>query len=174
VENLFTTKWLLLMGTYLTPLAKNEVVMTRNYTSENDLGNLITNLMKAAVPEGDIVILNAGGFRTTWVPGVIQYQHFYNMFPFNNTINSVKMTGHELLNTLTIIQSGTKAFYPTYGLSQFVNISSTGVKKFINATLYNGSAIVPTQNYRIVSIQFLTQGGDDFKNVINKNYTVRN
>ncbi len=84
------------------------------------------------------------------------------------------MTGEELLNTLAIIQTGSKSFYPTYGLTQFVNVSSTGVKKFINATFYNGSAIIPTQNYRILSINFLTLGGDDFKNVINKNYTVRN
>lgn len=86
-------KWLPLMATYLTPLVNNEVLMSRNYTAENELGNLITNLMHAAVPECDVVILNAGGFRTTWVPGVIQYQHFYNMFPFNNTITSVEMTG---------------------------------------------------------------------------------
>lgn len=148
--------------------------MTKIYTYENDLGNLATNLMHMVVPQADIVILNAGGFRTTWVPGVIQYQHFYNMFPFVNTVNSVEMTGQELLDTLAVIQSGTKAFYPTYGLSQFVNITSTGEKKFINATLYNGTAIVPTQNYRVASIQFLTLGGDDFKNVINKVYTVRN
>lgn len=77
------------MSAYLTPLAKSEVLMTKIYTKENDLGNLITNLMNAAVPGCDVVIINAGGFRTTWVPGVIQYQHFFNMFPFNNTINSI-------------------------------------------------------------------------------------
>jgi 2',3'-cyclic-nucleotide 2'-phosphodiesterase (5'-nucleotidase family) len=96
------------------------------------------------------------------------------MFPFVNTVNSVEMTCQELLDTLAIIQTGTKAFYPTSGLSQFVNVTSTGVKKFIDATLYNGSPIVATQNYRVGSIQFLTLGGDDFKNVINKVYTVRN
>ena len=118
--------------------------------------------------------MNAGGFRTTWIPGVIQYQHFYAMFPFANTINSFDMTGQELLDTLNIIQSGPKGFYPTYGLSQVVSLSSAGVKKFISAKLYNGTDIIPTKTYRVSSIVFLTKGGDDFKNVIGKVYTVRN
>jgi 5'-nucleotidase len=131
--------------------------------------------MHEAVPDTDVVILNAGGFRTTWVPGIIQYQHFYNMFPFTNIIVSVEMTGQELIDTLTVIQSGTKAFYPTYGLSQLVSLSkATGTRKFISAKLYDGSAIVPTQTYKILTLNFLTQGGDDFKDVIGKVYTVRN
>lgn len=131
--------------------------------------------MNEAVPGCDAVILNAGGFRTTWVPGIIQYQHFYNMFPFANVVNSIEMTGQELIDTLTIIQSGEKGFYPTYGLSQIVSLSKvTGVKRFVSAKFYNGSAIDPAQNYRILTVTFLTNGGDDFKNVIGKVYTVRN
>lgn len=42
---------------------------------------------------------------------------------------------------LTIVQAGTKAFYPTYGLAQIVSLSSSNVKKFISATLYDGTAI---------------------------------
>lgn len=129
--------------------------------------------MNEAVPGCDVVILNAGGFRTTWVPGVLQYQHFYNMFPFINIINSFEMNGQELLDTLAVLQSGAKGFYPTYGLSQIVSLSSAGVKRFISAKLYNGTEIVPTQNYRVLSLNFLTQGGDDFKDVIGKVYTVR-
>jgi 2',3'-cyclic-nucleotide 2'-phosphodiesterase (5'-nucleotidase family) len=174
LEGLFTTKWLPLMAPYLEALVKNEIIMTKVINSENDLGNLATNLMNAAVPGCDVVILNAGGFRTTWVPGIIQYQHFHNMFPFSNIINSFDMTGQELINTLTVLQSGVKGFYPTYGLSQVVSLSSAGARRFISAKLYNGSEIVPTQNYRVLSLNFLTQGGDDFKGVIGKVYTVRN
>ena len=130
--------------------------------------------MNAAVPGCNAVILNAGGFRATWVPGVLQYQHFYNMFPFPNIINSFEMTGQELIDTLTILQSGAKGFYPTNGLSQIVSLSGLGVRKLISAKFYDGSEIVPTKNYRVMSLNFLTQGGDDFKDVIGKVYTVRN
>ena len=76
--------------------------------------------------------------------------------------------------TLTIIQSGANGFYPTYGLSQSAILSSRGIKKFVSAKFYNGTAIVPTQNYRVLSLVFLSQGGDDFKDVIVNAYTVRN
>jgi 2',3'-cyclic-nucleotide 2'-phosphodiesterase (5'-nucleotidase family) len=113
--------------------------MTKIYDYENDLGNLITNLMNSAVPGNDFVIINAGGFRSTWTPGILQFQHFYNMFPFTNTINSFEMTGKELLDTLSIIQVGSNGFYPTYGLKQTVSLSRNGVKRFIDAKFYNGT-----------------------------------
>lgn len=48
--------------------------MTRLFAQvpEYDLGNLITSLMNSAAPGHDFVIMNSGGFRTTWVPGIIQ------------------------------------------------------------------------------------------------------
>ncbi len=97
--------------------------------------------MFASAPGNDFVITNPGSFRTTWTPGILQFQHFYNMFPFSNTLNSFEMTGKELIDTLTILQSGSKGFYQTYGLSQVVSLSASGVRKFISAKLYNGTEI---------------------------------
>jgi hypothetical protein len=78
------------------------------------------------------------------------------------------------LDTLSIIQSGEKAFYCTKGLKQVVSVSSDGKKKLINATLYNGSAIDTSKNYKILTTNFLSHGGGDFKNVFGKIYTMRN
>lgn len=68
--------------------------------AESPVANLFTTLIHNAVPTADLVILNPGGFRTEWVPGVIQYQHFYNMFPFKNYLYTFELTGAELLKTL--------------------------------------------------------------------------
>lgn len=38
--------------------------------------------MHEATPGTDFALINTGAFRTEWTPGAIQYQHFYNMFPF--------------------------------------------------------------------------------------------
>ena len=57
---------------------------------ENALANLITTLLKrVAIDKGinaDYAIINHGAFRSTWYPGVIQYQNFYAMFPFSNRL----------------------------------------------------------------------------------------
>lgn len=57
------------------------------------MANLITNLMHAAVPYADFIILNMGSLRTIWLPGILQYQHFYNMLPFDNELVTFDMTG---------------------------------------------------------------------------------
>ena len=49
--------------------------------------------MARAVSSVNFVIVNPGGFRTYWLPGIIQYQHFYNMFPFDNTLQSFDISG---------------------------------------------------------------------------------
>jgi 2',3'-cyclic-nucleotide 2'-phosphodiesterase (5'-nucleotidase family) len=46
--------------------------MSRQFIPEYELGNLVTTLMNSAYPGNDFVIINSGGFRTTWVPGIIQ------------------------------------------------------------------------------------------------------
>jgi 2',3'-cyclic-nucleotide 2'-phosphodiesterase (5'-nucleotidase family) len=99
-------------------------------------------LIHAAVPNADFSINNLGGLRTVWLPGIIQYQHFYNMLPFVNYLVSFDMTGNELLQTLAAIQGGTYGFYPSYGIKQTVKIDTKGKKHFVNATWMNGQPII--------------------------------
>ncbi len=49
-----------------------------------------------------------------------------------------------------------------------------GKKGFISAKFSNGSEIDNNKNYIGATLDFLMQGGDDFKNVINQTYYVRN
>jgi hypothetical protein len=58
-------------------------------------------------------------------------------------------------------------------LKQVVGLSILGNKKLFEARFYDGKIIELGQNYRVLSINFLTMGGDDFKNVIGKVYTIR-
>ena len=73
---------------------------------------------------------------------------------------------------MKIIQSGDRAFYATYGLSQVATRKGRNAT-LISAKFYNGTEIEPTKNYRVLSLQFLTNGGDDFRNVMDKVYKLR-
>ena len=83
------------MNNYIpTPLVKD-------YAANSSLGNLITNVMAKGINEEssvkfDFVLLNGGGFRTAWYPGVIRYAELHSMFPFDNDIVSFKVTGQDL------------------------------------------------------------------------------
>mgnify|MGYP001301503519 CR=1 FL=1 len=49
-----------------------------------------------------------------------------------------------------------------------------GKKGFISAKFSNGSEIDNNKNYIGATLDFLLQGGDDFKSVINQTYYIRN
>lgn len=134
---------------------------------------MFTTLIHQAIPKADFVLVNPGGFRTEWMPGVIQYQHYYNMLPFENMLISFDITGKELLTMLEILQSGEKGFYQCWNIRMEVSLKD-GKKGFISAKFMNGTLIEEDKTYRGVSIDFLLEGGDDFSKVINKTYTVRN
>ena len=165
------------MKDFLQYVATNEVYLYPETESENELGNLITTLMMDAVPTADFVIINAGGLRTQWYPGIIQYQHFYNMFPFENTLITFDITGSELIALLAAVQKGPLGFYPTAGLQITASTDRSKNHAFIGAKFYNKLGeledIVPDRVYRGMSNDFLLEGGDDFKNAMGKVYTLR-
>lgn len=95
------------------------------------------------------------------------------MFPFDNVLQTFDITGSELLETLRIIQSGQKGFYHSWNLQMKVTYSNLQ-RGFISARFINGTSIDPKRVYKGVADNFLLEGGDDFKDVINKVYTPRN
>ena len=71
------------------------------------------------------------------------------------------MTGAELKKTLFQIQSAEKSYYHTSGLSQQVTLNPS--KKLVSVKLIDDTEIIDTKVYNIGSIDFLLNGGDDFK-----------
>lgn len=57
------------------------------------MANLVNNLIHGNFSFADFSVLNMGGFRTSWLPGVILEQHLYNMFPFDNVFMSFSISG---------------------------------------------------------------------------------
>lgn len=136
-------------------------------TREEGLGNLYTDFLRRQT--GAVVsILNGGSFRVTWSQGPITLADVYNMSPFENTVTSYDMTGQELRRMIFEVQSGTKSFYPTSGLKQYV--LSAPSRKLVDVRLFDGlkeHEIEDDKIYRIASNNFvIPYGGDDFKKVI--------
>jgi 2',3'-cyclic-nucleotide 2'-phosphodiesterase (5'-nucleotidase family) len=174
VKAIYEQEWVPKMADFLKVLVESEVDLVTQSNQECELANLVTTLMMEAVPSADFVIINPGGLRTEWYPGYIQEQHFYNMFPFENYLESFDIMGSELLKMLEIVQNGPLGFYHTAGLKITVSANGGNNHRFINATLINEEPIIPDRQYRGMSIDFLLQGGDDFKEVMGKVYTLRN
>ena len=149
----------------------NKIVTTTNdklyqdFETEQPLGNIYTDFL-IRVTGADVSILNPGGFRTEWNTGKITAANIYSMSPFDNTIKSYQIYGHQLKRLLYEIQSGTCSFYPTSGLKQVVGATPN---KLIEVQLYDGlkeDEIINDKLYTIATNSFLYLGGDDFEKVM--------
>jgi 2',3'-cyclic-nucleotide 2'-phosphodiesterase (5'-nucleotidase family) len=80
--------------------------INKNYSANAPIGNLITNVVANSIKrqnnlDFDFLILNSGGFRTTWYPGVIRYAELHSMFPFgNDELYSFKISGKDMKRML--------------------------------------------------------------------------
>jgi 2',3'-cyclic-nucleotide 2'-phosphodiesterase (5'-nucleotidase family) len=134
---------------------------------------MFTTFLHQLVPDSNFTILNTGGFRTQWYPGVVTFEQYYNMFPFDNTIATFTIKGSELTNSLNVIQSG-KDLFATWGLQVSININGTGAKLVTSSSFSNGSPIDPNAIYKGVTIKYLLDGGDRMSKVIGYTYNATN
>ena len=86
------------------------------------------------------MLINPGGLRAQWLPGMLQEKDFYNMFPFGNILKSFNISGAELMATLEVVQSGSAGFYQMYGIQTTATIQNDK-KKFIAAKIMDGTDI---------------------------------
>lgn len=81
------------MQSYLVELVQNEIHLKSQYNQECELANLINDLIWKNFTFADFTVLNMGGFRTEWIPGILLEQHLFNMFPFDNVLESFNISG---------------------------------------------------------------------------------
>ncbi len=150
---------------------------TFNDAGEAALGDVIADGMLEIARNtpgagGDVAFMNQGGIRAELaaVPGTspspVTYAQLFEVLPFGNVIVVKTLTGDGLVQMLEqqfgnggrarILQPSagfTYAYDATRPLGQRVDRASIRI---------NGAPLVPTAKYRVVSIDFIWNGGDEF------------
>lgn len=125
------------------------------------LGQLTTDTMRQAT-NTDIAFQNAGGIRTSIPAGNITMGNLYEVFPFDNTLFTMEMTGAQIMK---VLEHGIGN--PKVGMIQFSGLHviydelQSPTHPFV-VTLPDGSPLDLTKNYTIVTNDFLATGGDHF------------
>lgn len=146
------------------PICLNEIEMERCADCENTLQNIISDVFRK-VANADISLVHVAGLRTKWFPGELTDIDMYNMFPFDNIICSVTMTGREILKMLQD-SVGKASFHFTSGLA--VNYSRNP-NKFVSAMLFDGKkyqVIDLNKNYKFATFDYLLRGNVEFGKVM--------
>ncbi|CAE7539071.1 yfkN, partial [Symbiodinium sp. KB8] len=120
---------------------------SRIRTKETAVGNLVADLMRAAV-RADITILNSGTLRSDSVvkPGDVTMRDLQKLLPMASPVCKLRLTGAQVLAAL---ENAVSAYPKLEG--RFAQVS--GVKFEFDATKPAGSRIVPG------SVQVVREGG---------------
>lgn len=153
-----------------------DVTKTASPAGESQLGDLIADGQLAdpstvtggKVPE--IAFMNPGGIRADLTytsspygeaPGDITFEEAFTVQPFNNYLVSLDLTGAQIKAILNQQWSGGNAGTPRIlQVSKGFSYSYSGTS--LGAVTLNGTPLVDTQTYRVVTNNFLVGGGDNF------------
>lgn len=138
----------------------------RSGAIESPLGNLFTDAYRESVPGADVAINNTdGGLRADLPAGPLTYGSLFEVFPFDNTLVSLPLTGAELRRLLRAqLERGTRVF----GVSGArVQMRCSGATTVVTMLRPNGAAIRDDERLVVVTTDFLATAGDDiFTSVI--------
>ncbi len=154
----------------------NEVIGTNVRTLDHDPGTTgLTPLGQwsaktlSELGETDIAIINGGGIREPMPEGDITMGTMYALFPFDNTLVTLKVKGSKLFE---LIEHGIDP--PSFRDGQFYGVKVTADltkpygSRITSMTLQNGDAIEPDTYYSVSTLDFVYTGGDmyDFDGAI--------
>ncbi len=144
-------------------------------TSESTLGNLAADSMRDSLASAErggaeIGVVNPGGLRNELYygeDGVITYAEANAVLPFVNNLWTITLTGDQFKTMLEQQwqPAGSSRSFLALGLSD--NVSYTynpdlAAGSRITSVTVDGAPLDPQREYRIGTVSFLAQGGDNF------------
>jgi 5'-nucleotidase / UDP-sugar diphosphatase len=138
------------------------VPLTRSYSEESLMGNMVADAMLNAAPDFDFAVTNSGGLRQDIDAGTVTVGELVSAFPFPNTIVKLEIKGNDMRN---IFEHGA-------GLTNGILQVSRGVEMVYDESKPIGSRIVKcsikgvplddSKTYKVLTSNFLADGGDGF------------
>lgn len=132
------------------------------YMSADRPEDLLSNLLPDILMWGsakydekpDFAVYNIGGIRAALAKGTVTYGDVVDVAPFENKICFLTLSGEKVIELFQQI-----AVRGGEGLSHGVQLTITKDWKFVDVTL-NGEPIDKTRNYRLATLDYLSQGND--------------
>jgi 5'-nucleotidase / UDP-sugar diphosphatase len=114
------------------------------------------------ITQADLALFNGGGFRATIPAGAVTLKHIYQAFPFRNELVLGGLTGSQILVALR----RSAALDPLDNPGGFLQVSGVRYTIAADGTLADlslgGRPIDPERVYRVVTSDFLAEGGDGY------------
>ena len=161
---------------------------SRDETAEGAMGDVMADFMYAGVPKADFAITNPGGVRSDLIyataNGVVTYGDLLTVAPFGNDLVTVDLTGAQIIRLLEqqweALNCAAKNGPTTLnGCGRMLQVSSQlsyswdfnqpqgaadgkGARVVVSSVKIGGVPIDLAKTYRVATVSFLGQGGDNF------------
>jgi len=136
-----------------------ETPMTLSEQPETVLGNLLTDAVLES-NDADISIHNVyGGIRSELPQGDVTYGNVYRMFPFENRIAIIELSGSDVRKVIADQVHNLRRRAGFSGMRVFVRCDTGNMS--IQMVRPDGSEIDDSDVLRVVAQDFLLLGGDD-------------
>jgi 2',3'-cyclic-nucleotide 2'-phosphodiesterase (5'-nucleotidase family) len=162
-ENFMAAQLDVVVGATTIPLdARNEIVRTQ----ESAVGNLIADLMRAAV-QADAGLVNGGAIRgnTVLPAGQLRRRDVLTILPFANKIVKVDVTGDTLRsaleNGLSQVERTAGRFPQVSGLRYTFDPQRPAGSRLVSVSVGN-RPLDPQARYTLATFEFVLEGGDGY------------
>lgn len=132
--------------------------LTHDKMSFSSLGEWVCDTMKNST-NSDFAVLTGGNLRSSLNEGIVTYGMIFNVMPFDNNICTVEMTGAQILHLLEqgIFNDSHGGFLQFAGINIIADKSN---RKILEVTLSDGTNLDSKKTYKVATIDFLADGGD--------------
>ena len=140
------------------PVIGEAAVALEKYIPESPLMNFAADALLVMAREVtgehvDVAITNKGGLRSNIPAGTITFGDIYNVFPFENTLALLTLSGEQLIQLCREIASvGGEAIAG-------MRLVITKQGELVSATV-GGKPVEAARSYRVATSDYLSQGND--------------
>lgn len=133
--------------------------ITRDYSRESALGNLVADVTRDALPGADLGLANGGGLRANIPAGPVTYGRIFNVLPFDNQLATITVPGSKVYE---LVKVGAFSGAGVFSWSSNLTFTADGCE--LKEILVDGRPLDKDKTYKIATSDFLANGGSGVKN----------
>jgi 5'-nucleotidase len=129
--------------------------------SETALADLVADGTLASVPGADVAVNNGGSLRTDLPAGPLTYGSIYEVYPFDNRLVTLRLTGDQLTRIIAYNLERKVAPYELLPIAGF-KVDAKCESKMLRVTLTRSSGVPIRADERlsVATSDFIAGGGD--------------
>jgi 2',3'-cyclic-nucleotide 2'-phosphodiesterase/3'-nucleotidase len=124
------------------------------------VGYLVTDAIRQ-VMNVDIAFQNSGGLRADLPAGIVTRGMIYEVMPFENTVVTMRLSGHEVRRALEEGLRGGRVAQVS-GIRYVYDLDAPPMSRVVEITNADGSPFDFERDYKVAVNNFMAEGGDQY------------